>query len=43
MSLALHAVFRNHPDNRFGSIFSWALIAGAGVCGLVDLVLLARS
>ena len=40
---ALHVVFRNHPVNRFGSAFSWALIAGAGACGMVDLVLLAPS
>ncbi len=40
--VALHVVFRNHPENRFGSPFSWSLIAGAGVCGLVDLVLLAK-
>ena len=40
--VALHVVFRNHPENRFGSAFSWSLIAGAGVCGLVDLVLLAK-
>ena len=40
--VALHVVFRNHPENRFGSAFSWLLIAGAGARGLVDLVLLAR-
>ena len=40
--VALHVVFRNHPENRFGSAFSWSLIAGAGACGLVDLVLLAN-
>jgi hypothetical protein len=38
--LALHVLFRNHPENRFGSAFSWSLIAGSGACGLVDLVLL---
>jgi hypothetical protein len=40
--VALHMIFRNHPENRFGSALSWALIAGAGICGLVDLVFLAR-
>ena len=40
--VALHVVFRNHPENRFGSAFSWFLIAGAGACGLIDLVVLAR-
>jgi hypothetical protein len=39
--IALHVVFRKHPENRFGSAFSWSLIAGA--CGLVDLVLLTGS
>jgi hypothetical protein len=40
--VALHGVFRNHPRNRFGSAFSWVLIAGAGACEMVDLVLLSR-
>ena len=40
---ALQVIFRNHPENRFGSAFSWFLIAGSGACGLVDLVLLARA
>ena len=40
--VALHVVFRNHPENRFGSAFSWVLIAGAGACGLAGLVFLAR-
>lgn len=33
----LHVVFRSHPENRFGSIFSWSLILGAGACGVLDL------
>ena len=37
--VALHVLFRNHPENRFGSAFSWSLIVGSGACGLVDLVL----
>ena len=36
--VVLHLVFRNHPENRFGSPFSWALILGAGVCGTADLL-----
>ena len=40
--VAFHVLFRNHLENRFGTAFSWGLIAGAGACGLVDLVLLAR-
>ena len=39
--VALYVVFRHHPEYRFGSAFSWSLIAGSGACGLVDLVLLA--
>ena len=41
--VALHVVFRDHPENRFGSAFSWSLIAGAGACGSVDLVLLVKT
>ncbi len=35
--VGLHVVFRNHPENRFRSAFSWAIILGAGACGAVDL------
>jgi len=35
--VGLHVVFRNHPENRFRSAFSWALILGAGACGALDL------
>jgi hypothetical protein len=43
LHVALHVVFRNHPENRFGYAFSWSLIAGAGACGSVDLVLLVKT
>jgi len=36
--VGLHVVFRNHPENRFRSVFSWALIVGAGACGALDLL-----
>ncbi|WP_407690817.1 DUF6713 family protein [Rubrobacter tropicus] len=36
--VVLHMVFRNHPENRSGSPFSWALILGAGACGTADLL-----
>lgn len=36
--VVLHVVFRNHPENRFGSGFSWALILGAGLFGAIDLL-----
>jgi hypothetical protein len=35
--VVLHRVFRDHPENRFRSAFSWALILGAGACGVADL------
>ncbi len=37
--VVLHLVFRNHPENRFGPAFSWALILGAGACGVLDLAI----
>jgi len=40
--LILHIALRNHPENRFGSPLSWALFAGAGVCGAIDLLLSLR-
>ena len=35
----LHVIFYNHPENRFRSVFSYALIFGAGMFGVVDLFL----
>ena len=34
----LHLIFYNHPENRFKSVFSYALIFGAGLFGATDLV-----
>ncbi len=36
----LHLIFYNHPENRFRSVFSYALIFGAGLFGAVDLLLM---
>ena len=36
--VVLHWVFRDHPENRFGSAFSWVLILGTGACGVADLL-----
>ena len=36
----LHLIFYNHPENRFRSVFSYALILGAGLFGAVDLALM---
>jgi len=35
----LHLLFLRHPKNGFASAFSWALILGAGVAGLLDLLI----
>jgi hypothetical protein len=37
----LHLIFYNHPENRFRSVFSYVLIVGAGVFGVLDLLRLA--
>lgn len=34
----LHVLFLKHPKNQFRSMFSWSLILGAGIGGLLDLV-----
>jgi hypothetical protein len=34
----LHVLLRNLPNNHLGSVFSWALILGAGMFGALDLV-----
>ncbi len=35
---ALHLLFIRHPEYRFRSAFSWTLILGAGVFGVIDLL-----
>jgi hypothetical protein len=35
----LHILYLKHKKNLFTSFFSWSLIAGAGICGLIDLVI----
>lgn len=35
----LHLIYIKHPEHRFGSGFSWALILGAGACGALDLAI----
>ncbi|MGH3148396.1 MAG: DUF6713 family protein [Rubrobacter sp.] len=36
----LHVLYVGHPEYRFRSVFSWALILGAGIFGAVDLAML---
>lgn len=36
--VGLHLLALRHPENRFTSPLSWALIAGAGLCGAIDLL-----
>jgi hypothetical protein len=35
----LHLAYLGHPEYRFRTAFSWALILGAGACGALDLIL----
>ncbi len=35
--LFLHILFLKHPENRFKSGFSWCIILGAAVCGMIDI------
>lgn len=37
--VGLHLLALRHPENRFTSPLSWALIAGAGLCGALHLLL----
>lgn len=37
--LGLHILFLKHKKNEFKDGISWTLIAGAGICGLLDLVI----
>lgn len=38
--VGLHYIFRNHPAYEFNNWFSNAIIWGAGLCGLLHLILL---
>lgn len=35
----LHVLFLRHPKNQFTSAFSWIIILGAGVAGLIDMLI----
>jgi len=35
--LGLHLLFLRHPKNEFKDLVSWAIIAGAAVCGMIDI------
>ena len=35
--VGLHLIYLRHPKNEFTSVFSWALITGAGLAGAADL------
>lgn len=37
--VGLHLLALSHPRNEFTSPLSWTLIAGAGLCGALDLLL----
>lgn len=34
----LHVLFLKHPKNQFTSAFSWIIILGAGIAGLIDII-----
>jgi len=35
----LHVLFLRHPKNKFTGLFSWVIILGGGLAGVLDLVL----
>ena len=37
--LGLHLLFLKHKNNEFKDWISWTIIAGAGISGLLDLIL----
>lgn len=37
--LGLHILFLKHKNNEFKDWISWSIIIGAGLCGLIDLVM----
>ncbi len=38
--LVLHLLFIRHKNNEFKDWISWSIIAGSGMCGILDLILL---
>ncbi len=34
----LHVLFLKHQKNQFTSMFSWIIILGAGIAGLIDII-----
>jgi hypothetical protein len=36
--LGLHILFLKHKNNAFKDWISWTIIAGAGLCGVIDLL-----
>jgi L-cystine uptake protein TcyP (sodium:dicarboxylate symporter family) len=36
--LGIHILFLKHKDNEFKDWISWTIIIGAGLCGLLDLI-----
>jgi len=38
--IGLHAFFHRHPKNEFDSRFSWLIILGTGLAGLIDLIVI---
>jgi hypothetical protein len=36
--LGLHILFLKHKNNEFKDWISWTIIAGAGLCGFIDLL-----
>jgi|SRR5690606_648757 len=37
--LGLHILFLKHKNNEFKDWISWSIIIGAGICGLIDLII----
>lgn len=37
--LGLHILFLKHKNNEFKDWISWTILIGAGLCGLIDLII----
>lgn len=37
--LGIHILFLRHKNNEFKDWISWSIIIGAGLCGLIDLII----